>query len=112
MLSRLLAKDNPRKETPAKPAVGGKRKLHPFVVVEKSHSDKRDKLTKKRKVTNSKAGSVHESDREHWQRHSPEPESKNCGRCNFIREMGEFGREYPWLEPRPVFLGGGLEVWL
>ena len=51
-------------------------------------------------------GSVHESDFAHWMRHGDEPSSSTCGRCTFLRNKAEFRREYPWLTPRPTFMGG------
>ena len=52
------------------------------------------------------AGSVHESDVAHWRRHSAEPSSKKCCRCNYIRNKAELHREHPWLKPRPSCMGG------
>ena len=111
MLSRLLAEDWPGKVARAKPAVGGTRKLLTTTAVcgirknltKPAVGGKRQKITPV--VKESIASSVHESDWDHWQRHSPQPESHNCGRCNFIREKAEFLRNYPWLEPRPTFMG-------
>ena len=114
MLSRLLAEDPPSwKEARANAAVGGTGKLRTTpasgvkrkMLTKPAVGGKRQK-TKTPVVKESIAGSVHESDMEHWQRHSPEPESQKCGRCNFIREKAEFNRNYPWLEPRPLFMGG------
>lgn len=51
-------------------------------------------------------GSVIESDCGHWHRHSAQPYSKVCCRCNFIRNKAELQRVYPWLMPRPSFKGG------
>ena len=51
-------------------------------------------------------GSVHESDVFHWERHSGEPSSSTCGRCIYIRNKAELGRDYPWLSPRPGFMKG------
>ena len=51
-------------------------------------------------------GSVHESDAAHWMRHSADPSSKTCCRCNYIRNKAELHREHPWLKPRPSFMGG------
>ena len=118
MLSRLLVQDWPAKVARAKPAVGGTRKLLTTTAVcgirknltKPAVGGKRQKITPV--VKESIASSVHESDWDHWQRHSPQPESHPCGRCNFIREKAEFLRNYPWLEPRPLFIGGRLEVWL
>ena len=51
-------------------------------------------------------GSVHESDVAHWSRHSAEPSSKKCCRCNYIRNKAQLHREHPWLKPRPSCMGG------
>ena len=51
-------------------------------------------------------GSVHESDAAHWMRHGEDPSSRQCGRCLYIRNKAEFSLDYPWLQPRPLFMGG------
>lgn len=51
-------------------------------------------------------GSVHETDSEHRQRHSGQPGSAHCSRCNFILHKAELARKQPWCTPRPQFLGG------
>ena len=78
MLSRLLAEDSPEKKARTKPAVGGK------LITKAAVGGKRKMPTKpavggKRQKRASVAkqsivGSVHESDTEHWQRHSAEHE--------------------------------------
>ena len=79
-----------------------------------SRSHKRHKVAKTKTTAKKEAiaGSVDESDTQHWRRHGGEPESKKCCRCHFIREKSNLAREYPWLEPRPSYLGaiGSLDA--
>ena len=51
-------------------------------------------------------GSVHESNAQHWQRHSCQLGTAMCCRCNFIRHKSELLREQPWCTERPLFMGG------
>ena len=51
-------------------------------------------------------GSVHESDADHWRRHSSQRCANKCCRCNFIRHKAELQREAPWCQPRSSFMGG------
>ena len=51
-------------------------------------------------------GSVHESDADHWTRHSGQPSAMKCSRCHFIRHQAELQRVAPWCQPRPAFMGG------
>ena len=64
------------------------------------------KKAKGKKAPAPDTGSVHETDLQHRQRHSCQPCSADCCRCNFIIHKAELAREFPWLGPRPSFLGG------
>ena len=51
-------------------------------------------------------GTVEESDFAHRIRHGEGLVSRKCARCFYIRSKAEFSSEYPWLQPRPLSMGG------
>ena len=66
-----------------------------------------DTPTKQKKTrTGLDESEVQEPDAAHWERHSAQPSSQTCSRCNFIRNKAHLQREHPWLTPRPIFMGG------